>query len=192
MRCLKLYTQAVEEKSKLIDDFVDELTGMAKENPSFLRPVYRLYAKTNGEVDSMYKLNEYLSNRLVCSVKGIYDENPEVPSLILKEMQQMRTANMINGTAPAKAWVGNLAAVAVRPLTSLSGAVALGVKTGKWKNLQRTLVGLGQVQETLRRASKMARDEWKYVGRTLKLLWLVVVKDYDFSDANTRLQANPC
>ena len=51
-------------------------------------------------------------------------------------MQQMRTANMINGTAPAKAWVGNLAAVAVRPLTSLSGAVALGAKTGNFKNLQ--------------------------------------------------------
>ena len=70
-----LYTEAVEEKSKLIDDFIDELTGMAKENPSFLRPVYRLYAKTNGEVDSMYKLNEYLSNRLGILRKAIYDEN---------------------------------------------------------------------------------------------------------------------
>ena len=180
-----LYTEAVEEKSKLIDDFIDELTGMAKENPSFLRPVYRLYAKTNGEVDSMYKLNEYLSNRLGILRKAIYDENPEVPSLILREMQQMRTANMINGTAPAKAWVSNLAAVAVRPLTSLSGAVALGVKTGKWKNLQRTLVGLGQVQETLRRASKMARDEWKYAWQNPEAAMARGRKDYDFSDANT-------
>ena len=185
MKCSTLYTQAVEEKSKLIDDFVDELTGMAKENPSFLRPVYRLYAKTNGEVDSMYKLNEYLSNRLGMLRKAIYDENPEVPSLILREMQQMRTANMINGTAPAKAWVGNLAAVAVRPLTSLSGAVALGVKTGKWKNLQRTLVGLGQVQETLRRASKMARDEWKYAWQNPEAAMARGRADYDFSDANT-------
>ena len=47
------YTQAVEERHN-IDDFVDELGAMAKQNPSFLRPVYRLYAKTNGEVDSMY------------------------------------------------------------------------------------------------------------------------------------------
>ena len=180
-----LYTEAVEEKSKLIDEFIDELSGMAKENPSFLRPVYRLYAKTNGEVDSMYKLNEYLSNRLGMLRKAIYDENPEVPSLILREMQQMRTANMINGTAPAKAWVGNLAAVAVRPLTSLSGAVALGVKTGKWKNLQRTMVGLGQVQETLRRASKMARDEWKYAWQNPEAAMARGRADYDFSDANT-------
>ena len=72
---------------------------MAKENPSFLRPVYRLYAKTNGEVDSMYKLNQYLSNNLGVLRKSVVDQNPEVPSLILKEMA-MRTANMINGTAP--------------------------------------------------------------------------------------------
>ena len=142
------YTEAVEEKSQLIDDFVDELSGMAKENPSFLRPVYRLYAKTNGEVDSMYKLNEYLSNRLGVLRKSFIDENPKVPSLILREMQSMRTANMINGTAPATAWIGNLAAVAVRPLTSLSGAVALGAKTGKWKTSTAVIVAFGQIQET--------------------------------------------
>ena len=119
------YTQAVEEKSQLIDDFIDELSEMAKQNPSFLRPVYRLFAKTNGEVDSMYKLNEYLNNRLGILRKTLIDENPEVPSLILREMQSMRTANMINGTAPATAWVGNLSAIAVRPLTSLAGAAAL-------------------------------------------------------------------
>ena len=81
------YTQAVEEKAQLIDDFVDELTAMAKENPSYLKPVYRLYAKTNGEVDSMYKLNQYLSNNLGILRKGVVDQNPEVPSLILREMQ---------------------------------------------------------------------------------------------------------
>ena len=81
------YTQAVEEKSQLIDDFVDELTAMAKENPSYLKPVYRLYAKTNGEVDSMYKLNQYLSNKLGILRKAIVDQNPEVPSLILRELQ---------------------------------------------------------------------------------------------------------
>ena len=138
------YTQAVEEKAQLIDGFVDELTAMAKENPSYLKPVYRLYAKTNGEVDSMYKLNQYLSNKLGILRKGIVDQNPEVPSLILRELQATRTANMINGTAPATAWVGNLSAVALRPLTTLAGSVPIGVATGNWKNLQRSLVAFGQ------------------------------------------------
>ena len=70
MRCL-MPTQAVEDL--LIDDFVDELTEMARQNPSFLKPVYRLYAKTNGDVDSMYKLNQYLGNRLGVLRKGIVD-----------------------------------------------------------------------------------------------------------------------
>ena len=48
---------------------------MAKQNPSFLRPVYQLWAKTNGEVDSMYKLNQYLSNKLGILSKAIADGN---------------------------------------------------------------------------------------------------------------------
>ena len=84
---------------------------------------------------------------------------------------------MINGTAPATAWVGNLAAVAIRPLTTLAGSVPIGVATGNWKNLQRSLTAFGQLQETLRRASKMARDEWKFVNSlVLKLLWHEVVR----------------
>lgn len=181
---LNTYVNAVEEKAQLIDDFVDELTAMAKENPSYLKPVYRLYAKTNGEVDSMYKLNQYLSNKLGVLRKGIVDQNPEVPSLILRELQATRTANMINGTAPATAWVGNLSAVAIRPLTTLAGSVPIGVATGNFKNLQRSLVAFSQVQETLRRASKMARDEWKFVTSNPEAAMARGRKDYDFTDAN--------
>ena len=66
------YTEAVDAKALAIDDFVDNLTEMAKENPSFLRPIYRLWAKTNGDVDSMYKLNQStLAISLVFSVKRL-------------------------------------------------------------------------------------------------------------------------
>ena len=182
------YMGAVDAKAQLIDDFVDELGEMAKENPSFLRPVYRLFGKTNGEVDSMYKLNQYLNNKLGILRKAFVDQEPEVPSLILKEMQSMRTANMINGTAPAKAWVGNLAAVAIRPLTTLAGSVPIGFATGNWKNLQRSLTAFGQVQETLRRASKMAREEWKFAMSNPDAAMARGRADYDFSDANMSWQ----
>ena len=179
------YTEAVEQQSKKIDEFVEELSGMAKENPSYLRPVYRMFAKTDGEVDSMHKLNQYLSNRLGLIRKSIVDGKPEVPSLILKELQATRTANMINGTAPAKAWVGNLAAIAIRPMTQLAGSVPIGLATGNWKQLQRSLTAFGQIQETLRRASKMARDEWRFVNSNPDAAMARGRKDYDFSDANT-------
>ena len=180
-----IYTQAVEEKSQLIDDFVDELTAMAKENPSYLKPVYRLYAKTNGEVDSMYKLNQLLNNKLGILRKAAIDENPEVPSLVLRELQATRTANMINGTAPATAWVGNLAALSIRPLTTLAGSVPIGIATGNFKQLQRSLMAFSQVQETFRRATAMARSEWKYSNTNPEAAMARGRKDYDFSDAGS-------
>ena len=72
-----------EDPSKLIDDFIDELSGLRRTHHQ--SPVYRLYAKTNGEVYSMYKLNEYPVTMLGVLRKSIYDENPEVPSLILRD-----------------------------------------------------------------------------------------------------------
>ncbi len=179
------YTKSVEAKSIAIDDFVDELTEMAKENPSFLKPVYRLFAKTNGEVDSMYKLNQYLNKRLGLLRKAIADGDPEVPSLILKEMQYARTANMINGTAPAVAWVQNLAAVGLRPMTQLSGSVALGVATGDFKQLQRSLNAFSQLRETIRRATAMARSEWRFANANPNSAMKRGRKDYDFSAQGT-------
>lgn len=179
------YTKAVDEKAQVIDDFVDNLTEMAKSDPGFLRPVYRLYAKTNGEVDSMYKLNMLLNNKLGILRKAFVDGNPKVKSQILREMQSAVTSGMINGTAPAKAWVGNIAQLAVRPLTTLSGAVALGATTGNFKSLQRGLVAFGQFQETLRRASKMARDEWKFARSNPEAAMARGRADYNFADSNT-------
>ena len=92
---------------------------------------------------------------------------------------------MINGTAPAKAWVGNLAAVAVRPLTHLSGSVGLGVTTGNWKQLQRSLKHLVKYKKLYVVLVSMARDEWKFVNSNPEAAMARGRKDYDFSDANT-------
>ena len=181
---LDTYLKAITDKTAQIDSFVDNLSEMAKENPSFLRPVYQLWAKTNGEVDSMYKLNQYLNNKLGILRKAVSDGNPEVPSLILREMQSVRTANMINGTAPATAWVGNLSAIAIRPLTQLAGSVPVGLATGNFKQMQRSLVAFGQLKETLRRASKMAREELRFANSNPNAAMARGRKDYDFSGSN--------
>ena len=59
-----------------------------------------------------------------------------------------------------------------------------GATTGKWAQLNGALVAFGQIQETLRRASKMARDEWKYVNSNPDAAMARGRKDYDFSDSN--------
>ena len=95
-------------------------------------------------------------------------------------MQAARTANLINGTAPATAWIGNLAMIATRPLTQLAGSVPVGIATGEWKQLQRSLNAFGQFKETWRRASKMARDE-ALANANPDAAMARGRKDYDFS-----------
>ena len=82
--------------------------------------------------------------------------------------------------------------ISVKPLTTLAGAVPIGVATGNWKTLQRGLVtAFGQLQETLRRASKMARDEWKFARANPEAAMMRGRKDYDFADANSDAANRP-
>ena len=53
----ELYEQfdnSITAKSNQVDSFVDELETLSKQNPAYLRPLYRMYAKTNGDIDSLF------------------------------------------------------------------------------------------------------------------------------------------
>ena len=114
---------AVEARKAEVDEFIDNLTEMSKENPAFFRPVYNLYARTNGDVHSMHGLNKHLRNRLGLLRKSIGQGNPEIPSVVLSELNSYRTANLINGPAPFKALIGNVWGLVTHPLHTFAGSV---------------------------------------------------------------------
>ena len=60
----------------------------------------------------------------------------EIPSIFLRELNGVRMANLINGLAPAKAWVGNTAALLIKPATIFAGATPRALK-GDLKPIQR-------------------------------------------------------
>ena len=157
------YMAAVEAKAAKVDAFVDELSTISKDNPNALRPLYRMWAKTNGDIDTLYKMNKYFDNRLGVVKKAFIDGNPEIPSVILRELQGVRMGNLLNGLAPAKAWIGNAAMLMIKPATIFAGSIPRSVG-GNLKAFHRAWYQFSGGLEVFQRAKNMALDELRFAN----------------------------
>ena len=160
---IEQFETATQASATRIDEFVDTLEAVAKENPNYLRPLYRMWAKTGGEIDTLYKLQKHANSRLGIIRKALRDGNPEVPSVILREMEGLRMSNMLNGLAPAKAFIGNTTSLIVKPMTVFAGSIDRAF-TGDLKGLQRSWIGFSGGMEVFERARKLALSEWRFAN----------------------------
>lgn len=114
----------------VVDDskrYATELREIAKEKPNFLKPLYEAFAATNGDVDTMYKLNHYVRENLSNIKKAFVDGDPEIPNHIVQGFWANFYNSTLSSTAtPIKAFLGNTTGLIARPITSMVGALSEG------------------------------------------------------------------
>ena len=91
-----------ESKAKSLE-FINTLVDISKEKPEFFKPLYREFVKTNGKVDDIDKLMRLAENRIGFIKKAFVDGNPEIPSMLVQELQGVRYNNILTGLAPVRA-----------------------------------------------------------------------------------------
>ena len=142
------------EKEKALE-FINTLEGVSKENPEFFKPLLNEYAKS-GDVDTVYKLTKKMEQKIGFWKKAFVDGNPQVPSQLVKQLQAVRYNNILTGLAPVRALGGAATALAGKPLTVLAGSAI----TADSASFKRSLYAFGGIQENLRRAFQVMRNEW--------------------------------
>ena len=100
---------------------------VARENPEFLKPFLLANEFTDGNIDQLYKLHAWAGENLGVFKKAIYDQNPDVPSIINK----VWWANLFNSAlsavgTPFRAGAGNLTGLLGRGTATVFGAVLEG------------------------------------------------------------------
>ena len=158
------FTEAVAEHTRKATDLSKELKQVAKQNPEYLKPLYREMAKTGGKVDSIHALNKLVENRLGFWKKAFRDGNPEIPSNLVREIQTARYNSVLTGLAPLRAATGAFTALVGKPMTVFAGSAGGRIFGGKegadaWK---RAMYTYGGVFENLQRGFKNLHTEWKY------------------------------
>ena len=114
----------IKEEAKFT---VDNLREIATTQPEMLKPLMLAYEMTDGNVDTITKMNRYLKESTGILRKAFIDLNPEIPSVVLKGF----FSNLYNGTlsafgTPIKAGLSAGAQIIERPLRGMVGGMLNG------------------------------------------------------------------
>jgi hypothetical protein len=153
--------QAIEKIKADAKQTINTLREIKDQRPEMLAPLMMAYEFTDGKVDTVSKLNNYVRNSLGVFSKAFFDGEPNIPSAVLRGFW----SNVYNSTlsaigTPIKAGVSNIALLAERPLSQAAGAVINGdtkaFKKGwyqyaaAWDTLTK---GLGYMNQVFRRSA---------------------------------------
>ena len=156
--------------------FTKTLKEIKDTKPHFLRPLVDAFAHTNGDVDTLAKLNKYAASQ-VSPLSLIKSPDPKQMSLFAKATWSVVMNNVLSGLSAARAMVGNTFQLTVKPLTQIMGHGLWGV-TDEFEGLKRTLYYNGSVFETNRRALQDAFTMMKKAHKDPDMMIKAYRKDF--------------
>lgn len=124
------------------------LREISKERPEYLKPLQMAWEMTDGNIDTMSKLNRYVEESLANIQKGFVDGNPEIPNVIVNGMwSNIYNSVLTSISTPLKAGFGNAVLLLEKPVTVLGGAL-LG---GDMRTLKRGWYTYSAFSDTLKK-----------------------------------------
>ena len=154
------FKQLKESVSEENSTFLGQLNAISRENPEYLRPLIEAFDATNGSVKDLYTLGKWAENSVGIIGKAFYDQNPELPSMVLQGLMAWKYNSILNGRAFIRAGFGNAFTTTLRPLSKLAGAAI----HGDVADIRKTMVAYGGVTESFGRGFTAMSQEWKRVA----------------------------
>jgi len=138
---------------------VDTLRQVSKERPEYLKPLQMAWEFTDGNIDTMSKLNRYVDQSLGdWFPKFFVDGNPEMPNVIVQGMwSNIYNSVLTSVSTPLKAGFANAALLLEKPITVLGGAV-IG---GDVKTLKRGWYQYSAFADTFKKGLKHMTDVYR-------------------------------
>ena len=141
----------IDQLSVKAQNTINTLRSVSKERPEFLKPFALAYEFTDGNVDSMHKLNNYIDQSTGTIRKAFVDDQPEIPSVIVQGMwSNIYNSVLTSISTPMKAGLGNAALLLERPFAVLAGSLGDAVK-GDLSTLKRGWYQYSAVFDTMRK-----------------------------------------
>ena len=137
------------------------LRDISKERPEFLVPLQMAWEFSDGNIDTMSKLNNFVEQSLGNVSKAFVDGQPEIPNVIVQgAWSNIYNSVLTSISTPMKAGFGNAVLLLERPFAVMGGAVLGGdVRTLKrgwyqYSSFADTLKkGLGHMSMVYRKAA---------------------------------------
>ena len=153
---------AAREAAKTADDlageaadealaFTQTLKAVAEERPEFFDPLRLAYEFSDGDINTMAKLNEYLKESLPAVQKAVYDKRPDIPNVIVQGLySNYYNSILTSASTPMKAIMGNTGGMIAKPVAHLGGA-AIGLDM---RQLKRGFVTYSAIMDSFIKGTK--------------------------------------
>jgi len=138
---------------------VDTLRQVSKERPEYLKPLQMAWEFTDGNVDTMSKLNRFVDQSLGdWFPKFFVDGSPEIPNVIVQGMwSNIYNSVLTSVSTPLKAGFANAALLLEKPITVLGGALV----GGDIKTLKRGWYQYSAFADTMQKGLKHMTDVYR-------------------------------
>jgi len=119
--------EAYQESVRKAVEFREALEEVNEKMPEFTNVLLEAYELSDGNIDTMSKLNNYIYEKLGAINKFIWDEQPEIPNDIVQGIRSnLYNSVLTSTTAPASAILGNSVMLLQKPVAVFAGAVMGG------------------------------------------------------------------
>ena len=145
-----------------------------------MRPLVDAYAHTNGDVDSLAKLQTWAAQQ-VTPLGMIKSPNPKQMNLFARSAWSVIYNNVLSGLSAFRAGVGNTAQLILKPITSVLGHGFYGV-ADDFEGLKRTFYANGAMFETNRRALHDAYQMMKKAHKDPEMMIKAYRRDFVFQE----------
>jgi len=129
--------------------FANSMRQIAEYQPQIMDQFLMAYELTDGRIDTIYKMNQYIHGMTADLGKGLINLDPQVQNkLVAGTWSNIYNSILSAFTTPIQALVGNFGGIISEPIAHFAGAIP----SGDWQAIQRGWVAYTSIGETLQRA----------------------------------------
>ena len=102
------HTRKMDSIIPEVDQFIETLENISKERPAFLKPLLLALEFSDGNINSMHKVNDAVEKSLQVWKKAFIDGSPEIPSVVMKSVWSNYFNSILSSTGTFfRASIGN-------------------------------------------------------------------------------------
>ena len=169
-RNIEGYTEATalgagETAQRIFQDsqrFGSTMRMIADNQPELMDQFLMAYELTDGRIDTIAKMNQYIFGMTADLGKGIINLNPEVENKLISGVWSNVYNSILSAfVTPIQALVGNFGGIVSQPVSHFAGAIM----AGDLKAVQRGWMAYSSIGETMQRALPYAGDVFMKASR---------------------------
>ena len=157
----KQFDEAIKKKKGMNKALTQQIKQLAKENPEMADALVDAYAMTNGDVDTLVKLNKYVESHLNPFSAIVTPRGMDKMTSIASGLWAVKFNNILSGLSAIRTGVGATVLNTLKATNAITGAGLESIVARDPAALRESMYIYGAWAETNKRALKYGWSQWK-------------------------------